>query len=79
MDRVSLRDRSRGVGGTESAPRPRNPTLALPWGSRAGSKTRPPPGIVADARYPGMYRLRLPDGRLSDMVNLTRAKDALRS
>jgi hypothetical protein len=26
-----------------------------------------------------MYRLRLPDGTLSDMVNLTRAKDALRA
>ena len=25
---------------------------------------------------PGMYRVRLPDGELSDMVNLTRAKDA---
>jgi len=24
-----------------------------------------------------MYRLRLPDGSLSDIVNLTRAKDAL--
>ena len=34
--------------------------------------------IVPDAKWPGMYRLRFPDGRLSDMVNLTRAKDALR-
>jgi len=25
-----------------------------------------------------MYRLRFPDGHLSDMVNLTRARDALR-
>ena len=33
--------------------------------------------IVPDAVWPGMYRLRFPDGRLSDMVNLTRAKDAL--
>jgi hypothetical protein len=37
-----------------------------------------PPGIVPDATYPGMYRLVLADGSLSDMVNLTRAKDALR-
>jgi hypothetical protein len=36
-----------------------------------------PPGIVPDEHYPGMYRLRLPDGSLSDIVNLTRAKDAL--
>jgi hypothetical protein len=42
-------------------------------------KTPLPPGIVPDTRYPGMYRLRLPDGRLSDMVNLTRANDAQRS
>jgi hypothetical protein len=33
--------------------------------------------IVPDARWPGMYRIRLPGGGLSDMVNLTRAKDAL--
>jgi hypothetical protein len=36
-----------------------------------------PPGIVPDEHYPGMYRFRLPDGSLSDIVNLTRAKDAL--
>jgi hypothetical protein len=33
--------------------------------------------IVRDAKWPSMYRLRFPDGRLSDMVNLVRAKDAL--
>jgi hypothetical protein len=33
--------------------------------------------IVPDAVWPGMYRLRFPGGHLSDMVNLTRAKDAL--
>jgi hypothetical protein len=33
--------------------------------------------IVPDTRWPDMYRLRFPDGSLSDMVNLTRAKDAL--
>jgi hypothetical protein len=35
------------------------------------------PRIVPDAAWPGMYRLRLPDGSLSDIVNLKRAKDAL--
>jgi hypothetical protein len=35
------------------------------------------PRIVVDERWSGMYRLRLPDGSLSDMVNLTRARDAL--
>ena len=38
--------------------------------------TRPLVMVVADGRYPGMYRVRTPDGALSDMVNLTRAKDA---
>jgi hypothetical protein len=36
-----------------------------------------PRRIVTDAQWPGMYRLRLRDGSLSDMVNLIRAKDAL--
>jgi len=34
-------------------------------------------GIISDARWPGMYRLRFADAHLSDMVNLTRAKDAV--
>jgi len=44
-----------------------------------GSPKKPvlDPRIVPDDRWPGMYRLRLPDGTLSDMVNLTRARDAL--
>jgi hypothetical protein len=37
------------------------------------------PRIVADARWPGMWRLRQADGSLSDMVNLTRARDAIAS
>ena len=32
--------------------------------------------ISPDAKYPGMWRIKLPNGLLSDMVNLTRAKDA---
>jgi hypothetical protein len=38
-----------------------------------------PNPIVPDGQWPGMYRLSLPQGSLSDMVNLTRAKDALLS
>ena len=34
--------------------------------------------IVSDAKYRGMYRIRWRDGRLSDMVNYTRAVAALR-
>jgi hypothetical protein len=33
--------------------------------------------IVPDSKWGGMYRLRRPDGTLSDMMNLTRAKDAI--
>jgi hypothetical protein len=32
--------------------------------------------IVPDSAWPGMWRVRMPDDRLSDMVNLARAKDA---
>jgi hypothetical protein len=32
--------------------------------------------VEPDAKWPAMYRVRLPDGQLTDMVNLTRAKDA---
>jgi hypothetical protein len=32
--------------------------------------------IERDSKYPQMWRVRLPDGTLTDMVNLTRAKDA---
>ena len=32
--------------------------------------------IVADRVYTGMWRVRMPSGKLSDMTNLTRAKDA---
>src|SRR5512133_1909621 len=39
---------------------------------------RIPPGVVPDPIYQGMFRVRLPGGGLSTMVNLTRARDALR-
>jgi len=32
--------------------------------------------VRQDANWPGMWRVHSPDGRVSDMVNLTRAKDA---
>jgi hypothetical protein len=41
---------------------------------RAGGIT-----LVRDTDWPNMWRLRRPNGQLSDMVNLTRAKDAARS
>ena len=41
------------------------------------SVTSIPAGIVADERWPKMYRVKLGRGQLSDMLSLTRAKDAL--
>jgi hypothetical protein len=35
------------------------------------------PKLVPDATHPGVWRVRRPDGGLSDMTNLTRAKDAV--
>ena len=35
--------------------------------------------IEPDLTWPGMWRVRLPDGHLTDMVNLSRAKDAAAS
>ena len=50
----------------------RAPILRAPKSaSKLGSR------IVPDPKWPGMCRVRLPDGTLSDMVSLTRAKDAL--
>jgi|SRR6516164_1507617 len=41
--------------------------------------TRIPAGILADERWPGMYRVKLGRSQLSDMLNLTRARDVLAS
>jgi len=35
--------------------------------------------IVQGDRYPAMWRVRYPDGVLSDIVNVTRARDAARA
>jgi hypothetical protein len=35
--------------------------------------------IVPDRVYPGMWRVKMPTGKLSDMTNLVRAKDAAMS
>jgi hypothetical protein len=35
--------------------------------------------VVLDPDWPAMYRVRRPDGSLTDTVNLTRARDAARS
>jgi hypothetical protein len=35
------------------------------------------PHLVQDQRFPNMWRIAFPNGRLSIMVNITRAKEAL--
>jgi len=47
-----------------------------PIGLHYGRGRRPLLCIVPDARHPGMWRVLSPNGELSDIVNLTRAKDA---
>src|SRR5262249_31711876 len=41
-----------------------------------GNDPNPLVTIEPDSKYAGMYRIRFPDGGLSDMANLTRVKDA---
>jgi len=35
--------------------------------------------VEPDVKYPKMWRVRIPDGSVSDMANLTRIKDAAQS
>jgi hypothetical protein len=48
-------------------------------GATFDSSASPYVGIGGDAKWPGMYRLKRADGSRSDMVNLTRAREALAS
>ena len=43
---------------------------------RLGKHGRVLTTIEPDTDWPNLYRVRLPDGHLTDMVNLMRAKDA---
>jgi hypothetical protein len=49
---------------------------ATPEGLALTNRSRVIAMVVPDEHYPQMYRVRLPDGWLSDMTNLSRAKDA---
>jgi len=44
-----------------------------------GRRAQPMATVKPDERYPEMYRIHYHDGTTSDMVNLTRAKDAART
>jgi hypothetical protein len=41
-----------------------------------GAAKHPLAEVVPDANWPGMWRVRWPDGSLSDLGNLTRVKEA---
>ena len=41
-----------------------------------GRQATPLCHVNPDDKYPSMYRIHWPDGEVSDMVNLSRAKDA---
>jgi hypothetical protein len=49
---------------------------AVRHGLHYASAKHPLAEVVPDANWSGMWRVRWPDGQLSDMANLTRAKDA---
>jgi len=57
--------------------------LASGASARPGADARPgglsprKPKVVPDSDHRAIWRVRWPDGRLSDMTNLTRAKDAV--
>ena len=45
----------------------------------SGSVTRSfTPFLLADQHWPGMWRIAFQNGRLSDMLNITRAREAMR-
>jgi hypothetical protein len=41
-----------------------------------GASRRPLVSIKPDSKYPSLFRIRYPNGELSEMVNLSRAKEA---
>jgi hypothetical protein len=46
------------------------------WALYCHGRKEPLLHVIRDAHYPEMWRVKLPDGRHSDMVNLSRAKDS---
>jgi hypothetical protein len=50
--------------------------MALEWRLYYGKRRTSLIHVVPDGKWPGMWRVRHADGRLTDMANLTWAKDA---
>ena len=68
---------------SQASPRPRISRFAgCFWGSKSGEASLKMDfggfTVVPDKEWRGMYRVRRPDGRLTNMVNLTRTRDAAR-
>jgi hypothetical protein len=66
------------VNGRPNSPLPQ-PTIsaqAVAYSLHYGNGSRSLARIIPDDRWPGMWRIHWPDDRISDMANLTRAKDA---
>jgi len=88
--KAAQRARDRGTPDSVAVKRPsvavdavlsvETPEGLKPQGVTLRQPRKPPklnPRIVADPKWPWMYRIRRPDGSLTDMVSLSRAKDAL--
>jgi hypothetical protein len=76
---ASSRERVKSPPGTYTPSAVTAPDIPLTnQGAVGGKNTTLDPRIVPDTTWPGMYRIRLRDGSLSDMANLTRIKDAVR-
>jgi hypothetical protein len=66
-----------GTGERRESSKPFRHRSQESWALHYGSARSPLVVVVPDDQWPGMYRLAWPDGRrLSDMTNLSRAKDA---
>jgi hypothetical protein len=53
------------------------PRTRFTWkGEQLFYQGRPLASVEPDKDWPGMWRVRMADGHVTDMVNLTRAKDA---
>ena len=63
-----------GIGNAETS-KP-TPEKSQVWALYYGDAGAPPAQVVADSLCPGIYRVAWPDGKLSDLANLTRCKDA---
>jgi hypothetical protein len=63
---------------TKSRQQKRGAAQMLLPSQQVGGVTMQKPQVIPDKTYADMWRVCWPDGKLSDMVNLSRANDAAR-